>query len=53
MKEYEVLVTLTSEVISVSATSEQEAQEKARQAIASDYGDDVAEDATYSVEEVA
>lgn len=53
MKEYEVTVVLSVECVSVSASNEEEAKEKARQAIAGDYGSDVADDATYSVEEVA
>jgi hypothetical protein len=50
MKDYVVVVELSNEVISLGADSGQEAKDKARLIIAEQYGESVANDATYEVE---
>lgn len=51
MKKYCVIVTITSEAISLTADNLDEAIKKAREVIAEDYGYAVAEDSTYTAEE--
>jgi hypothetical protein len=50
MKDYVVIVNLASEAIALGADSEQEAKDKALLIIAEQYGDSVANDATYELE---
>jgi hypothetical protein len=50
MKEYVVIVTLASEAISLGADNDSEAVSRAKLIIAEQYGDSVANDATYEVE---
>ena len=50
MKDYVVVVELSTEVISLGAESEQEAKDKARLIIAEQYSEGVSNDATYEVE---
>ena len=47
MSDYLVLVTLSQEAISLGAESKEEAIEKAKAIIAEEYGESVANDATY------
>jgi hypothetical protein len=50
MKDYVIVVKLASEAIALGADSEQEAKDKALLIIAGQYGDSVANDATYEIE---
>jgi hypothetical protein len=50
VKDYVVVVELSTEVISLGAESEQEAKDKARLIIAEQYSEGVSNDATYEVE---
>jgi hypothetical protein len=50
MKDYTVLVTLRGEAISLGADNDSEAVSRAKLIIAEQYGDSVANDATYEVE---
>ncbi len=50
MKEYVVLVTLKNEAILLGADSDSEALSRAKLIIAEQYGDSVANDATYELE---
>jgi hypothetical protein len=50
MTDYTVIVTLSSEAISLGADSDSEALSRAKLIIAEEYGDSVAKDATYELE---
>ena len=50
MKNYTVIVTLSSEAILLGADNDSEALSKAKLIIAEEYGDSVANDATYELE---
>jgi hypothetical protein len=50
MKDYVVIVKLASEAIALEAESEQEAKDRALSIMVEEYGESVANDATYEVE---
>jgi hypothetical protein len=50
VKDYTVIVTLSAEAISLGADTDTEALGRARLIIAEQYGDSVANDATYEIE---